>query len=210
MQKPVIIIGAGVRGKIAAEILTKNNVMIYGFIDDDSALQGKSVYHIPIVGKSSDKQCLELLNEECNLFIAAETPKAYQQTLQLLYTRYTDPPLINVIHPQAILAQHIQLGVGNLIEAGAYIGADVTIDSYSYIASHAVINCGAEIRNFVEVGAHATIQPQASLDHHVSIGASAVVAAGLTIGEGAQIPAHACITNNVAPFTIVPRGAANC
>ena len=54
MNHPVLILGAGVLGKTAADIFNANQVLIYGFLDDDKTKIGQELLDIVILGETDD------------------------------------------------------------------------------------------------------------------------------------------------------------
>ena len=49
MARSVIIFGANVQGKVAADILQGNGVMVYGFLDENPALRGKTFFEASVL-----------------------------------------------------------------------------------------------------------------------------------------------------------------
>lgn len=47
-------------GKVALEILQKNGIIVYGFLDADQALQGQAINYVSTLGNTTKEQCLDL------------------------------------------------------------------------------------------------------------------------------------------------------
>ena len=202
MKKPIIIFGAKGRGKIIAHILEQNDLLSYGFLDDDPKLVDKSLHHLPILGKTNTQEFLDLLHEKCLPFIALQDKVHYQRVRELIRTTNSDLQLINAIHPQAIIAKHIRLGEGNCIQACAYVGPDVIISSHSTIAPHVLIEHSSVLHDFVTIGAGAKIGAHVEIQENVTIGAGAIIASNITIGENTQISAGAIIEKSLPANTV--------
>lgn len=152
-----------------------------------------------------------------------------KRILKKIYFKYKFPK--TVIHSTnvsgaAILAQHISIAEGVLI------GANVKIDSYSYVNRYTEIG-SAEIGRFCSIASFCSI----GVDNHptdwisaspflkgaiksksngyideverpvigndVWVGAHAVILKGVHIGDGAIVAAGAVVTKDVPPFAIV-------
>ncbi len=177
--------------------------MIYGFLDDHPKLQGQQIYHIPILGKTNEVSLVGLLNAECRAFIAFEDLASYKVIWDGLTQRYMEPPLVNAIHPQAILAQHIEIGLGNAIFAGAQIGADSIIHSHCTIESNAVLGEDLLLYDHVQIGVATIIQPNVTIHKESKIEANVIIKAHVTIGEGCHITAGSIIEKDIPPHTKV-------
>jgi UDP-perosamine 4-acetyltransferase len=103
----------------------------------------------------------------------------------------------NLIHPNARIDQHSNLGVGVHIHSGAIIriGAE--------IGDNVVINTGAIIDHHVLVGSHTMISPGAILCGRVKVGtrsfvgAGAIILPGVQIGDSCVIGAGTLVTRDV-------------
>jgi FlaA1/EpsC-like NDP-sugar epimerase len=61
MDKPVLIICATALGKAVLEIFRSNDVVVYGFLDDDKKLQGTEIDDITILGSTDDDEYLNMI-----------------------------------------------------------------------------------------------------------------------------------------------------
>jgi FlaA1/EpsC-like NDP-sugar epimerase len=54
MDKPVMIICATELGKAVLEIFKSNDVVVYGFLDDNEELQKTEIEDIPVLGSTDN------------------------------------------------------------------------------------------------------------------------------------------------------------
>ncbi|HOZ49808.1 MAG TPA: NeuD/PglB/VioB family sugar acetyltransferase [Candidatus Hydrogenedentes bacterium] len=114
--------------------------------------------------------------------------------------------VINAVHPGAIVASTVRMGVGNVIKAGAVLDAEVVlgdgciIDNGAIVPHHNRIGSGAHLAPGVCMGGDCRVGEQAIL------GVGAVIAPRLVIGDGAIIGAGACVVRDV-PAGCVVEGA---
>lgn len=187
----IVVIGASGHGQVVADILfqmwTKGREMeIVGFLDDDPALKDTRVLGLPVLGKLSD---LPATPHDCVILGIggnADRARVYAELVQARKRFAT------AIHPSAVLAPDVIVGVGAVLAAGA------------------VVNPGARI------GENAILNTCASLDHHSVLGAHAHVAPGahlagnVSVGEGAFVGIGACVTPGIkiGAWSVVGAGAA--
>jgi sugar O-acyltransferase (sialic acid O-acetyltransferase NeuD family) len=196
MKKPVIILGAYELGKVALDILQKNGLVVYGFLDDDQALQGQAINHVPVLGSTTEEQYLDLIGDQCDVFIAiAQQAKRQHLATMLREQRQVVP--INAIHPSAIIAESATFGCGNLVNASVNIGTDTTLGSYCVLHTQATIEHDAVVKDFVQVGAGGIVGAGVILNERVFVGAGAIVVAGVEIGAAASVGAGSVVLANV-------------
>lgn len=201
-EKSIIILGISPKGKIAADIFQKNNLVVYGFLADSLPVTQKEYYDLPVLGGINDTTFLDLLGDNCHGFIALEDKQAYERLWQVFVKRYAQPPMISAIHPKTSLSMHPKLGECNLIASGVYIGPDAIISSHCHIGANAVIENGAILHNFVEIGAGAIIGAGALIEESVYIGPGSIIAPGVTIKAHTTISPGSIIKHNTTSNTL--------
>ena len=198
MKKPVIIFGAHRLGGVVLDILQRNDVVVYGFLDDDEALQGREINHVPVLGSTTDENYLELLGKDCEAFVALTHRKKQETLLEMLKEQKQLVP-INAIHPSAILEESAMFGHGNLMNANVVLGTSATLGNNCVLQAQVVVEHQAVIKDFVQIGAGSVIGANATLYEGVFVGAGATLVGGVEIGAGASIGAGAVVLANVKP-----------
>jgi sugar O-acyltransferase (sialic acid O-acetyltransferase NeuD family) len=196
MNKPIIILGAGSIGKSAMEAFISNDVLVYGFLDDDASLQGKEIGEVEVMGRLDDETYTAVIGKDCDAFIAIEEIELRRNLVQMLVDERKAMP-VNAIHNNAVLATSAVIGHGN------FIGAGVIIGSYTELQNHIIINPGATINhdvklgNYVQIGAGSIINSGVQIEDDVFVGSGVTIVAGITIGSGARIGAGSVVIKNV-------------
>jgi sugar O-acyltransferase (sialic acid O-acetyltransferase NeuD family) len=196
MNKPIIILGAGSIGKSAMEAFQSNDVLVYGFLDDDSSIQGKDIGEVEVMGKLDDQTYLSVIGSECEAFVAMEEIEVRRNLVQMLMAEHKVMP-VNAIHDSATLATSTVIGHGN------YIGAGVIIGSYTELKNHLIINPGAIINHdvklgdYVQIGAGTTINSGVQIEDEVFVGSGVTIVGGIKVGHGARIGAGSVVIKNV-------------
>ncbi|MEM9416892.1 MAG: NeuD/PglB/VioB family sugar acetyltransferase [Bacteroidota bacterium] len=198
MKKPVIIFGAHEMGRVALDILQQNDVVVYGFLDDDEALQGQEINHVPVLGNTTAESYWELLGKDCEAFIALANQKKQATLLAMLKEKKQLVP-INAIHISAIVEESAMFGHGNLMNANVVLGTNATLGNSCTLHTQVAVEHGAVIKDFVQVGAGSVIGPNVTLHEEVFVGAGATIVAGVEIGAEASIGAGAVVLENVKP-----------
>lgn len=198
MKKPVIIFGAQALGSVALDILQRNNVVVYGFLDDDEALQGQEVHHVPVLGSTTDENYLEILGKDCEIFIALPHRKK-QETLLAMLKEQKELVPINAIHPSAVVEASAIFGYGNLMNANVVLGTNATLGNNCTLQSQVVVEHQAVIKDFVQIGAGSIVGTGAVLHEGAFVGTGVTIVGGVEIGAGASIGAGSVVLANVKP-----------
>jgi len=196
MEQPVIVFGAGGLGKLALEIFHSNDVVVYGFLDDDKSLHGELIDEISILGSTDDQEFLKLIGQKCQAFIAENDKKLKMDLVELLKEKRTVMP-VNAIHTSAYLSSTSSMGHGNLISAGVVVNAQARLGNHDILHAHCTIDYEVSIKDYVEIGAGGIIGSGVSIGSGVFIGAGATLISGITIGDHARIGAGSVVISDV-------------
>lgn len=198
MDKPVIILGAGGLGKTALDILTQNNVVVYGFLDDDKALHHTLIQEVTVLGDTSDETLLQMIGDNCEVCIALEEMDKRASLTEFIKKRRKKMP-INVVHYASVLESSVRLQHGNFIGANTYLGSDVQIGNHCLIHPKTTINYEAHIGDFVHFGVGSNINSGVQIANYAFIGSDVTITANVKIGEYAQVLAGSLVMQDVQP-----------
>jgi len=196
MENPVIILGAKSYGSVALDIFQSNNIIVYGFLDDDPALHGTTINDIPIYGNTDDDGFLKLIGQKCEAFVATDEIALKKNLVEMLNERRHVMPC-NAIHPKASISAQAILGHGILIDACAVISSNADIAHHCLIGAGAIIDFNSKIGTYTQISSGARIGAQCTIGEQAFIGAGAVIIPGITIGKKARIGAGSVVVENV-------------
>ncbi|MFD2519293.1 acetyltransferase [Emticicia soli] len=196
MQNPVLIFGAGTLGKIALDIFNRNNVLVYGFLDDDKKLHNTEIGEIVVLGETDDDGFLKIVGQKTEAFVAIGNTKVKKKVVEVLNERRHVMP-VNAIHDRSIVSENAILGHGNLIMANAVVNPYAQIGNHSIVHSGAVIDTEAKVADFVNIGTGAMINTGAEIAEGAFIGSGAVIVTGIKVGKNARVGAGSVVIEDV-------------
>lgn len=199
MTLPVLIIGAGGHAGVVLDVLLSLGERVIGFADRDSALVGKVVQGLPVVG--DDDAVLQ--RHQPGEVVLANGIGGTRDTAarRAAYERYAARGyrFLTLVHPSAVVSPRAaadtgaQVMAGSVLQPGALIGANT------------LVNTRASVDHDCRIGAHVHIAPGAVLsggvivDEGAHLGAGCVVLQGVRIGAGALVAAGAVVLRDVPP-----------
>jgi UDP-perosamine 4-acetyltransferase len=187
------IVGAGAHGRVVLDILrAQARHDAFAFVDDDPEMPG-----LIVNGVSVECGLEESLRdgEGIEMIIALGNPDLRHRVAGMIAA--AGIPLLNAIHPSAVVAPSAVLA------EGIVVGPTAVINSNANIAGHVVINTGAIVEHDCKVGAYSALGPGAQLGGRVTLGESAFISTGaivlsrLTIGTRTVVAAGALVTHDL-------------
>ncbi|MCP9767794.1 acetyltransferase [Lacihabitans sp. LS3-19] len=196
MKNPVVIFGAESLGRLALDIFASNDVLVYGFLDDDKKLHNTEISEVVILGDPMDDGFLKIIGNKTEAFVAIANKTHKEKIVKMLLERRKTMP-VNAIHAKAVLSEDAEIGHGILLAAGAVVNQGAKIGNHTIILSNAVVDTQAEIGEYVEIGAGAIINSEAIIESGAFVGSGAIVVSGVTIGANARVGAGSVVIENV-------------
>ena len=183
-------------GRAAREIFETNQVIVYGYLDDNKKLHNTQIDEITVLGDSDNDGFLKLIGKKCEAFVAVDDNKLRKSIVKMLQeVRHVQP--VNAIHSKATISEKASIGHGNFIDFNAYLAPGSKIENHCLIQAKAFIGVGASLGNFVQVGAGSNINPEVTIDDEVFIGSGVTIVSGVTVGKGARIGAGSVVVSPV-------------
>lgn len=208
MENPVLIFGAGNLGLTALDLFQRNNVVVYGFLDDNKELHGKEFGDVSILGETDDDGFLKLIGQKCEAFVAISDSRVRKRLIKMLNDRRKTQP-VNAIHDTAIVSEMATIGHGNLIAARSVINPFAEVGQHCIIQSGAVIESQAKVGDYVQIGTGSVINSGVTVEEGAFIGSGATIVAGVTIGKNARVGAGSVVIESVEAGTTVFGNPAN-
>ena len=190
----LVIIGAGDHGRMVADLLTACGRPPDGFVDTGPL---RLIDGIPVWGDDALLPELGVRHMRCFVGLGSIRDTSGRRALFQRVVAAGLQLAPAAIHPSAIVAPSVSVGVGTVVLAGA------VIQRATQIGVNVIVNTGAQIDHDCRIGDHAHIAPGAILLGRVSaeegahIGAGAMIRQGLTVGARAVVGMGAVVVRHV-------------
>lgn len=197
-MKKVLIIGAGGHAQVIADIFQLDPQLTpIGYVDDNPTLQRKTLLGLPVLGTTQD---IPHLPHDA-LIIAIGNNKIRYELAQILST--TGQQFVNAIHPHATIAASCQLGVGNMICAGAILNPGTCIGNHVIVNTKASLDHHNQIEDAVHIAPGVTLGGDVTARTGAFVGIGATIMPQTQIGAWATIGAGALVHRTVSAHTTV-------
>ncbi len=198
-----IIIGAGGHGKVICDILAAGTThRPVGFVDADPRLKGTLVCGLPVFGAAHLLARLATQLKLGGAIVAIGDNRVRGQFADAVAAAKL--PLVNAIHPSAVVSPSARLGHGVVVAAGAVVCVETTVDDFAIINTAATVDHECVIGRAVHVCPGANLAGRVRVEPNATIGLGANVIQCLTIGESAVVGAGAVVLKDVpAGATVV-------
>jgi sugar O-acyltransferase (sialic acid O-acetyltransferase NeuD family) len=194
----VMIIGAGGHGREVADILRHQqaqgeDIIPYGFIDDNKSLHGSELEGLAVLG---DWAWLENAERENVAVICAvglpEPRKALVRRAEDLGLSFA-----NAISPLAYISPSAKIGKGVMIFPFAAVSTSTEIGDHACINGLSLVGHDSQIGPYASVAPGVTIAGNVTIGEGCWIGMGANVVQGTTIGEWSFITVGAAVVRDV-------------
>jgi UDP-perosamine 4-acetyltransferase len=179
---------------VVLDVLRLRGAAVVALLDDDESRMDMDVMGVPVVHAN---RALQTLKDQDVLYgvIAIGNNRIRMEKAALV--RREGYELLSAVHPSAVVADSVTLGVGTVVMAGAIVNWD------AQIGENVVLNTGCTIDHDCVIGDGAHVSPGANLGGDVivreraHIGIGAVILPGITIGADTIVGGGAVVTKDL-------------
>lgn len=196
MDNPVIIFGANALGRAAMEIFESNDIIVYGFLDDDKEKHGTELGEVSVLGNTDDDGYLKLIGKKCEGFIAVDDRELRKGLVKMMKERRKKMP-VNAIHSNTEIAPSAHIAHGIFINSGVVVGSHAKVGNHCMLHTNATVDYSATLGDLVQVGAGSVVGSEAVIEDNVFIGSGVTIVPGIKVGKNARIGAGSVVISNV-------------
>lgn len=180
-KEKLLLVGAGGFGRMVAE----QAMLQYdcAFVDDGQPV-GAKICGIPVVGGIAD---LPELRKEYALLVVGIGNNAFRAQVyeKAAAMSYTFP---NIIAPSAYISPFAKLGAGCVILQNACVQNGAVVGDSVLLNAGAEVHCDATVENFTLIYTNSVIRTGAKVGKYVRIGSNVTVCNNAAVPDGADVP----------------------
>lgn len=191
----LVIIGAGGHGKVAADCAEQmGGYKEICFVD----YRYPNIQHHsrwPVVGDGETLQADHAPGTE--YFVAIGDNQLRAKYFNVLTEHAL--PIATLIHPSAILSQHLHIDAGTLICAGAVVNVDSKVGRGCILNTGCSVDHDCVLEDFVHIAPGVRLAGSVHLGTSAFLGLSSAVIPGCRIGENTTVGAGAIVLSDFPP-----------
>lgn len=196
----LLIIGGGNGAVQILDVLAKTpHQRAVGILDDNSALHGKTVAGVPVLGAIDLSRVLEMSAaghfDAAVISISTSIPARRRIFEQWKGSGLT---FANVIHPSCVVGINVVLGEGNVIMAFCHLGACAGVGDNNFLSAY------CSIEHHCRLGSHCSFGPAVVTSSRVQIDDGVRFGTGIYIEPGIHIGANSVIASGLAIAEHIP------
>lgn len=185
-MKKLAIIGASGHGKVIADIAKKIGYSEIVFLDDDKNNHECGGY--TVVGASYQARTMD-----ADVIIGIGNADIRKKILESI----PEEKIITLIHPNAIIAENVSIGLGTVVMAGAVINSGTKIGKGCIINTCSSVDHDCTLGDYVHIAVGSHLCGNVHVKKNTWIGAGATVSNNITICEGCLIGAGTVIVKDI-------------
>lgn len=200
-MKDILIIGAGGFGREVQWLIERINAQrkevnwkILGYIDD-GVEKGTEINGYKVLG---DVSFLQDMEQPVNVVCAIGNSVVRQNIINKLINK-KNMTFPNLIDPQAMISERVEIGKGNIICANSIMTTNILIGDFC------IFNLSCTVGHDVDVGNYVTVYPSVNISGCVEVGGLSEIGTGTQIIQGI----HLCDRIIIGAGTVVIKDIAD-
>jgi sugar O-acyltransferase (sialic acid O-acetyltransferase NeuD family) len=203
IRKLVLVGGAGTSSDVLALIKSINSASmryeVVGLLDDGIA-EGMLRFGVPVLGPIANWKFLR----DAWFVDCLGSPRSYRQRKELLERHsMLTAQFVTLIHPSAMIADDVQIGLGSIIYPNVVVLSNVKIGQHVTILSGTVLNHDVNVGDWSILGSGVMLSGAVKVGRACYLGTSCSVREGASIGDGSLVGMGAAVTENIEADVVV-------
>jgi sugar O-acyltransferase (sialic acid O-acetyltransferase NeuD family) len=199
MTKPVVILGGGGDGRVAAQLISHifqadNSLQVAGFLDDRLE-KGSRINDAKVLDglEGWSKLPLDIL-----FFPALHKVKQMVQRAKRIHSLgIPKDRWATLCHPTACIADNVRIGVGSMIGSHVTIQPNAAIGRFVSIRAGASLGHDAIVEDFAYIGPNVSVSGNVHIEQGAHIGPNASIIDACTVGSYSVVGLGSAVTKNV-------------
>jgi sugar O-acyltransferase (sialic acid O-acetyltransferase NeuD family) len=194
------IFGAGAQGRVILDILrAQGRHESVAFLDDAADLQGRSINGAPVLFGLDE--ALGCVSSTVEMIVALGNPHLRMAVAER--ARRAGVPLLNAVHPSAVVMHTATIGTGNMVGAAAVINTNARLGDQVIVNTAAVVEHDCRLEDGSAVSPGARVGGRVTIGRRAFIGTGAILLSRVTVGAGSVVAAGAVVTRDVPECVLV-------
>jgi sugar O-acyltransferase (sialic acid O-acetyltransferase NeuD family) len=201
----ILIIGGGNGAVQIIDALAGSRAQqAVAIVDDNTALHGKRVAGVPIVGAIDAARGADMLavGEIDAAVISISTSIPARSRLFEAWKAH-GVPFANVIHSSCVVGMNVHWGEGNVVMALCHFGACATVGDNNFLSAYCSIEHHCVLGSHCSFGPGVVTSSRVHFGDRVRCGTGIYVEPGVTIGAESVIASGLAITQNIPPHSLL-------
>ena len=187
-MKDLIIVGASGFGKEVAWLVEKINSdhqlwNLLGFLDDNEALQGKTINGYQVLGKTGDAG----FYSDAFFVCAVGSAKVRKRIVEKLFSVNNKIQFGTLVDPSVEVSNTVYIGAGSIVCAHTILTVNIQIGNHTILNLDCTVGHDAVLKDYV------TAYPSVNISGQCIIGSEVELGTGANIIQGLQITDHTII-----------------
>lgn len=196
-MQDIVIVGVGGLGREIAEWVEDINEVrptynLLGFLDDDASKHGTARHDLLVLGG------LDWLAERSRTVatvVGIGNPAPKRRVVERLAAHSAGFP--SIVHPNAIVGRHVEVGEGAVICPGVIVTTDVRLGRFVTLNFDLTIGHDATVDDFVTLAPGVHLSGYVKVREGADLGAGAVTIPAVEIGAWSIVGAGAAVTTSL-------------
>lgn len=202
-MKKIALVGSSGHASVVLDVLVaQDKYSIAGYIDPYIP-KGEIIRGYKNLG--SYKNIVDILhnNELRGLIVAIGDNYTRYKVVREISELSPSIEFISAVHPDAVVSETAQLGLGSVIMAGVVVNPNVSVGSHCILNTNSSIDHDSTMGNYSSIAPNVAIAGNVAIGEYGFVGIGASVSNGVTIGANTVIGAGSTVLSNIGSCCLV-------
>jgi len=196
-MKNILVYGASGHSKMIVDIIHKNKSHnIIGYIDSYKKA-GEELYGYKVLGNDTQLNQISVEYNVDHIVIGVGENSVRRNAWKKITTNAPNIKFESIIHPNAILAENINLGKGVVIMAGVIINADASIGEFCILNTNSSLGHDSVMKDFSSIAPGVAVGGNVTIGYGSALCLKAGVIQNITIGDNTVVAAGAIVVKDI-------------
>jgi len=201
-MRNVVVIGTSGHAKVIVDILKKDsNYRLLGCLAHSKA-DIESFCGIPVLGEDAELSDLVERYQIHALVIGVGDNFRRSQIAARIQQFNPGVQFARAIHPQAIIAEDVQIGEGSVVMAGTVINSGCQIGRHCIVNSRASLDHDSILEDFSSLAPGVTSGGDCHIEQFSAVNIGAILAHGVTVGRHSVVGAGSLLLQSVESHVV--------
>jgi sugar O-acyltransferase (sialic acid O-acetyltransferase NeuD family) len=202
-MKNIVLFGGGLHVHYCIDTIEKEGKHQIIGITDPYKEVGADLYGYKVIGRQED---LLRLIERYDIYgglITIGDNWERKHAFDVIHAIKPDFTFVNTIHPSAPIGRDVEIGVGNLIMAGAIINPGARIGNFCFVATGAQVEHDNVMHDFSSISAGSITGGKVEIGRFSAVTLGVTIADRLKIGENSVVGSGSLVLDDVPDNVLV-------
>ncbi len=193
----ILLFGGGLHVSYCIDIIEEEGRYNIVGIADSAKDIGTELYGYKVIGRQEQlKELITKYDIHAGMITIGDN-WSRKIVYDCIMNQIPDFKFVNAIHPAAVVAKNVQLGVGNVIMAGCICSTNSIVGDFCFMGTGAHLEHNCTLGDFASISAGSVMGGKVNIGKYSAITIGVIIVDRLNIGENTVVGSGSLVLNDL-------------